>query len=160
VGWRGYVVDDDGRDELLFICPDCVEREFLTDSDGRVSRSQPLSRPTDRLRGPRSPQARSCHGRGSAAAPSTWTPTCPRSSRSEIRSVPKTTLRRSARVLVLASGTTIRISISVWAVQPTSLALAPRTQRTGAGLDGLSNGPEHSEQEPEERDRKQNHVPG
>jgi hypothetical protein len=49
--------------------------------------------------------------------------------------------------------------MAVWAVPPTSLALAPRTPRAVAGLDGLSNGPEHCEQEPEERDRKQNHVP-
>jgi hypothetical protein len=29
-GWRGYLVDldDDGRDEVVFFCPDCAGREF------------------------------------------------------------------------------------------------------------------------------------
>ncbi|MFL5958691.1 MAG: hypothetical protein ACJ75G_00285 [Gaiellaceae bacterium] len=29
-GWQGYLVDldDDGRDEVVFFCPDCAAREF------------------------------------------------------------------------------------------------------------------------------------
>jgi len=50
--------------------------------------------------------------------------------------------------------------MAVGAVPPTSFALAPRTPWPVTGLDGLPNRPEHYEQEPDERDRKENHAPG
>ena len=49
--------------------------------------------------------------------------------------------------------------MTVGAVPPNSLALAPRTPWPVAGLDGLPNRPEHYEEEPDERDRKENHAP-
>jgi hypothetical protein len=48
---------------------------------------------------------------------------------------------------------------AVGAVPPTPLALAPRAPWPVTGLDGLPNRPEHYEQEPDERDRKENHTP-
>jgi hypothetical protein len=47
----------------------------------------------------------------------------------------------------------------VGAVPPAPLALAPGTPRAVTRLDGLPDSPEHDEQEPEERDRKQDHAP-
>jgi hypothetical protein len=49
--------------------------------------------------------------------------------------------------------------MAVGTVPPTPLALTPRTPRTVTGLDGLPNRPQHYEQEPDERDRKQDHAP-
>jgi hypothetical protein len=49
--------------------------------------------------------------------------------------------------------------MAVGAVPPTALALGPRTPRPVTRLDGLPNRPEHDEQEPDERDWKEDHAP-